>query len=41
MLNVGVNLKNQVIGFLVKNAIRRIIVHVIVSAIRHAKLVNI
>ena len=38
MINVDVNVKNHLIGVFVKKAICEILVHVIVSVIRRAKL---
>ena len=39
MMNVGVSVKNEMIGILAKMC--RILVHVITSVIRHVKLINI
>ena len=41
MMNVGVSVKNEMIGILAKIIICRILVHVITSVIRHVKLINI
>ena len=41
MMNVGVSVKNEMIGILAKIIISRILVHVITSVIRHVKLINI
>ena len=40
MKNVGVSVKNDMIGVLAKMIVCEILVHVIVSAIRHVKLIN-
>ena len=41
MINVHVNIKNQLIGVLVKKVTCRILVRVNVSLIKHAKFVSI
>ena len=41
IMNKGVSVKNQVIGILAKMTVCGILVHVIVSVIRHVKLTNI
>ena len=41
MVNVGVSLKNYMIGVLVKRLMCGILVRVIASVIRHVKLTNI
>ena len=41
IINVGVGLKNEMIGVLIKLMVWGILVRVIVSAVRHAKLTNI
>ena len=41
MMNIGVNVKNSMIGVLLKIIICGILVRVIVSVIRHEKLSNI
>ena len=40
-MNKGVSVKNQVTGILAKMTVCEILVHVIVSVIRHVKLTNI
>ena len=41
MINVGVSVKNYMIGGLVKKIIRGFLLHVLVSVIMHVKLMNI
>ena len=41
IINIGVSIKNTMIGILEKSVTCRILVHVTVSAINHVKLMNI
>ena len=41
IINIGVSIKNKMIGILEKSVTCRILVRVIVSAINHVKLMNI
>ena len=41
MKNVGVSVKNKVIGVLVKMIVGRVLVHLIKTVIKHVKSMNI